>query len=217
MKVIGAVNTTILELLASRICHDLISPVGAIHNGIEFMEEMGEAGNCKEALSLIMHSAGQASARLQMFRLVYGLGGRDSHIKPEDAHKAFGNMIAADGRVTQEWDPHAELGFGEALPEGYAKILAGTLMLAAECLPKGGVVMVSGDSQSAATRVIARGTNAAPREYAEEALIHLLPVSDVDPRLVHPYVMGLLCKEYGFSLVIEQNASDQVDLLLSRS
>ena len=82
------ISAAVLELLASRICHDLISPVGAVNNGVEFLEEMGaDAG--AEAIQLIAHSARQASVRLQAFRICYGTGGRDSNIKPEDIKKAF--------------------------------------------------------------------------------------------------------------------------------
>ena len=83
-------SASVIELLASRICHDLVSPVGAINNGVEFMEETGDdAEQRAEALNLIAHSASQASAKLMAFRIAYGSGGRDPNIKPEDVQKAF--------------------------------------------------------------------------------------------------------------------------------
>lgn len=191
-----AMNTAVLELLASRICHDLISPIGAIHNGIEFMQEMGPDA-VDDALGLISHSSAQASSKLKLFRLVYGAGGADSSVKPEDVHAAFGAFIEADEKITQDWDPHADLGFGAALPAGYAKILAGTMMMAAECLPKGGQVSVTAGDQDNETLICARGDMVLLRDYYEEALSALLPVSDIDPRLVHPYVLGQLASHYG--------------------
>src|SRR5688500_6225011 len=90
---------SVIELLARRICHDLVSPVGAINNGVEFMEEMGDAPEQrKEALGLISHSASQAAAKLMAFRIAYGSGGRDANIKPEDVQKAFSQLITADGK-----------------------------------------------------------------------------------------------------------------------
>ncbi len=74
-----------LEVLASRVCHDLISPVGAVHN-VEFLQETGIEGGA-DAIALIAHSAQQAAAKLQIFRLAYGAGGRDPNIKPEDVEK----------------------------------------------------------------------------------------------------------------------------------
>ena len=68
------IDTHVLEILASKICHDLISPIGAVNNGVELMEEMGpDAG--PEATGLIAYSAHQASAKLQVFRVAYGVGG----------------------------------------------------------------------------------------------------------------------------------------------
>lgn len=104
-------TASVLELLASRICHDLVSPVGAINNGVRFMEEMGEdPAQRAEALNLISHSATQASAKLMAFRIAYGAGGRDPNIKPEDVQKAFSQLISGDGKITQAWDPHGNLG-----------------------------------------------------------------------------------------------------------
>jgi histidine phosphotransferase ChpT len=82
------IDVAMLEVLASKICHDLISPIGAVNNGVELIEDMGpDAG--PEATALIAFSAQQASAKLQAFRMAYGIGGADSNIKPEDVHKAI--------------------------------------------------------------------------------------------------------------------------------
>src|SRR5690606_38058321 len=96
-------SASVIELLASRICHDLVSPVGAINNGVEFMED-GGPDSMDEALGLISHSASQASAKLMAFRIAYGAGGRDANIKPEDIQKAFSALISADGKISQTWD-----------------------------------------------------------------------------------------------------------------
>lgn len=198
----------ILELLASRICHDLISPVGAVHNGVEFLQEMG-ADSGDEAIALIAHSAQQASAKLQAFRLAYGAGGRDPNIKPEDVHSTFANLITADGKVTQEWDPHASIGFDET-PFGYCKTLMGALMLAQECLPKGGKITVSAGTQNNETLITATGTGAAPRPQILQALDRSLPTEEMDPRLVHPYALSLLADHYGLTLDIRTTQTEEV-------
>lgn len=207
-------NTIVLELLASRICHDLISPVGAIRNGIEFMEEMGaDAGD--EALALITHSSDQAAAKLQLFRLVYGAGGGDSAIKPEAVHEAFADFIKTDGKIAQEWDPYGDLGFGDERPGGFCKILAGTLLMAAECLPKGGKITVSAGNEANQTLITATGDNANLRDYYEEALSALLPVQDIDARLVHPYVLGQLAANYGLSVTPRESESGTISFQMS--
>ncbi len=193
----GMLETAVLELLASRICHDLISPVGAVHNGVEFLQETGVAGNA-DAVGLIAHSAQMAAAKLQAFRLAYGAGGRDPNIKPADVHKVFADLIGADGKVKQDWDPKAV--DVASMPAGFCKMLMGTLLLAIESLPRGGMVRVH--SEGAQAHITAEGQDAGPRPQVVQALARELAASDLDPRLVHPYVLSVLAGQYGFSITI---------------
>src|SRR5471030_657062 len=62
-------------LLCSRVCHDLISPVGAIVNGLEVLEEGKDEETKTFALSLIRKSANTASAKLQFCRIAFGAAG----------------------------------------------------------------------------------------------------------------------------------------------
>ena len=203
----------VLELLASRICHDLISPVGAVNNGVEFLQDMGpDAGS--EAIELIAYSAGQAAARLQAFRLAYGAGGRDPNIKPADVHETFGELIGPDGRVKQDWSPagvdHTQK------PQGFCKILMGALMLAAENMPKGGVIRTDFSDPSAA-RVVVEGPDAAPRPRMKEALARALPVAELDPRLVHAYALSMIAAQYGFGLALEQEGESRFAVVIGQS
>ena len=191
--------TTLLELLSSRICHDLVSPVGAINNGIEFMEDAGDdKESVAQATELISHSAQSAAARLQVFRIAYGGGGRDGNIKPEDIQKAFGSLIRTDNKVRQSWDPFGPLGI-DAKEKGFAKLLMCSLVLCMECLPKGGTVFVDkGDSNE--TIFKAEGPDAVVRETVEAALKRTLDADTLDPRLVHPYTMSLIAETYGYTI-----------------
>lgn len=208
------ISAAVLELLASRICHDLISPVGAVNNGVEFLEEMGaDAG--AEAIQLIAHSARQASVRLQAFRICYGAGGRDSNIKPEDIKKAFEALTEADGKIAQSWDPHANLGFTER-PTGYCKILMGAMMLGAECLPKGGIIKVKAGSGEE-TLITAEGQDAVVRDGVEDSLALRLDPSTLDPRLVHPYAIGVLANSYDFALSFAEKEPGRAVLSLKRA
>jgi histidine phosphotransferase ChpT len=189
----------VLELLASRICHDLISPVGAVHNGVEFLEETG-VGQGEEAVGLIAHSAQQAAAKLQAFRLAYGAGGRDPNIKPADVQKVFADLTGPDGKVTQEWAK--DVLTQENIAGGYCKLLMGIMMMAIECLPKGGKISVS--LEEGKTAVTAEGTDAAPRPRMREALARTLPVDAIDPRLVHPYVLSALAESYDFCIECQE-------------
>ena len=201
----------VLELLTSRICHDLISPVGAIHNGIEFMEEMGPEA-MDDALELIKHSAAQSTAKLQAFRLAYGSGGHDPNIKPEDVQKTFGKLIAGEGKISQLWDPYGNLG-PDPLPEGYCKILMGAMMLAQETLHKGGDIMVK-PGEGPQSLIIAMGNGVTLRDQVEAALKGDIIIDNLDPRLVHPYALGILARGHGYNLSIKSQSETKIEFAL---
>lgn len=205
------IDATALELLASKICHDLISPIGAVNNGIEFLEDEGPSAG-KEVIDLIAFSAGQASAKLQAYRMAYGLGGADTNLRPEDVHKAIHSMIGADNKIRQEWDPHAPLGHSE-YPPGFCKMLVSVLLLAVECLPKGGILSVTG--QDGKIMVRAEGENAGLRSEAENALTLTTQVENLEPRYVHPFITGIMAQKYGFKIERTDKTDTTVVLQIS--
>ena len=209
---------SVLELLASRICHDIISPVGAINNGIEFMREMGEdAGD--EALDLIAYSAEQSASKLAAFRMAYGAGGRDPNIKPEDVQKAFSALIKGEGKISQTWDPYGNLGPNDdnkPLPPAFCKMLMCALMLAMECLPKGGYISARpamGDDKGHSA-IIAEGEGATVRDQVEDAIAQKIEPDNLDPRLVHPYAIGVLADSYGYNLSIKSQGDGRIEFLM---
>ena len=206
-----AISPIVLELLASRICHDLVSPVGAINNGIEFLEDMG-AESLDDAMDLIRHSASQASARLQMFRLAYGAGGKDPGIKPEDVQKAVGNLLRGEGKTKQAWDPYGDLGAASSKP-AFCKMLSASIMLALEVLPKGGFVSVDRGADGR-TVVSATGENAVVRDGVVDALNKSVDEEGLDARLVHPYAIACLASYYGYKISIEDHGSGRVDIYI---
>ena len=199
----------VLELLASRICHDIISPVGAINNGVELMQELGPDG-MEDGIDLIGYSAAQSAAKLAAFRMAYGAGGSDPNIKPEDVQKTFGELVRAEGKISQAWDPYGNLG-PSPLPPSYCKMLMCGLMLAMESLPKGGYISVrpGSDSQSL---IIAEGEGATVRDQVEEAMAQEIELDDLDPRLVHPYAISVLADAYGYKMSIK--SLDQAVMVL---
>jgi len=212
----------VMELLASRICHDIISPVGAINNGIELMQEMANDSSSEgmdDGLELVAYSAEQSAAKLAAFRLAYGAGGRDPHIKPENVQKIFGALIKGEGKVSQTWDPYGNLGPNEGknpLPEGYCKMLMCAMMLAQEALPKGGYISVRpgmGDDKGHSI-IIAEGEGATIRDQVEEALKQDLEPDDLDPRLVHPYAISVLAESYDYNISIKSQNEGRIEFLM---
>lgn len=188
----------ILQLMASKICHDLISPIGAIGNGIEFMQEMGPDA-FDDATTLIEHSASQASGKLQAYRIAYGAGGADGHITVEDVKAAIDTMLKGDGKIIQNWDPKAPMGIAnngiERLP-AFSKLLACGILLVIDTLPKGGTIEVTADGCT--THIHARGERAAYREGVIDALTLKTENADLDTKHAHALLTGFLGRHYGY-------------------
>ncbi len=188
-----SLTPAMLELLASKICHDLISPIGAVNNGVELIQEMGaDAG--PEAMDLIAFSAAQASAKLKAFRLAYGAGGADGNIKPADVHHAIEEIVGAEKKIRQAWEPHSNFGT-TAAQTGFCKILTCIILLAMESLPKGGSIAVKGGDSVIVT---ATGTNATLRDKAAEALVKNIP--EPEPKDIHARMTGIMARHYGFTV-----------------
>ncbi|MCB9982386.1 MAG: hypothetical protein H6861_01755 [Rhodospirillales bacterium] len=206
------IDTGLLELLASKICHDLISPIGAVNNGIEFLTEMGaDAGD--EVTDLIAFSASQASAKLKAYRMAYGAGGADDSIKPEEAHQAIQDIVGAEKKITQSWDPYGDLGY-EDRPKAFCKMLVCALLLGMDCLPKGGTLSVGAGANANLTLVSAKGPDASIREGNAAALNLSMPRGQLEPKYVHAYITGVLAEHYGYKLSVTKTGDDSVEITM---
>ncbi|HEX6092690.1 MAG TPA: histidine phosphotransferase family protein, partial [Dongiaceae bacterium] len=132
------VDLRVLELMASKICHDLISPVGAIGNGLELLEDDGGGDTAKEALQLSQNCVRRASALLELFRMSYGTAGSDTGLA-WDAAKALAGGFLAGTKMTLNWPV---LPAGTALPPGANKLLLNLVVLAGDLLPRGGSIAI---------------------------------------------------------------------------
>jgi len=129
-----------VELICSKICHDLINPLGAINNGMEFLAE-GGADSLKDAISLIESSSRQATARLGLYRLAFGAwGGAESGNSFGIVRKTI-NEYFEHGKLTLTWnDPIPdEFDLCDKTP---GKLLVNMLLLAVDCAPRGGRIAI---------------------------------------------------------------------------
>src|SRR6201994_4415965 len=124
-------------LLCSRVCHDLISPVGAIVNGLEVMDEDKDEETKVFALDLIKRSAGQASAKLQFCRLAFGASGSaGAQIDLGDAEKVARGLLD-DGKITLVWNLPRAL-----VAKNRVKLVLNMLLIASGAIPRGGSLTV---------------------------------------------------------------------------
>src|SRR5271165_4366680 len=145
-------------LLCSRVCHDLISPTGAIVNGLEVLDEKESDQETRDfALDLIRKSAKTASARLQFCRLAFGAAGSaGAQIDLGDAQTMARGHIE-DGKVTITWNLPRLL-----LAKNRVKLLLNMLVIAQQTIPRGGTLTVDpvGEGEAMGFRVTAGGLNA---------------------------------------------------------
>lgn len=185
-------------LLCSRVCHDVISPVGAIVNGLEVLEEDNDPSMHEFALDLIRKSATQASARLQFARLAFGAAGSaGASIDLGDAETVAKGMFS-DDKITLTWTAPRLL-----MPKNRVKLLLNLVMLATSAIPRGGTIDVSvraSEGQEAAFTLAAKGMNARVPAHAA-ALLRGEPESGtVDAHAIQVFYTGLIAEAAGMSV-----------------
>lgn len=140
-------------LLCSRLCHDLLSPVGAFNNGLELMAEETDPEMRERCLDLLGESARTSAAKLKFFRLAFGsAGGYGEAVPPDEARQAIEGMFAASGRVKIGW-----LAGSEALDKRAVKILLNLALIAGDALVRGGQLDIGAEAGEAGTEIAVRG------------------------------------------------------------
>src|SRR3954464_117996 len=185
-------------LLCSRVCHDLISPVGAIVNGLEVLDDNPKPDDRDFALDLIRKSAKTASARLQFCRLAFGAAGSaGAQIDVGDAQSmARGHL--EDDKTKIVWNLPRVL-----LPKNRVKLLLNMLVIAQQTIPRGGVLTVdsTGEGEASGFRVMATGLNARmPQSIAD--MLASGPAGAVDAHAVQPYYTRLLAQACGLRVAL---------------
>src|SRR5262245_20567735 len=185
-------------LLCSRVCHDLISPVGAIVNGLEVLDDNPKPEDRDFALDLIRKSAKTASARLQFCRLAFGAAGSSgAQIDLGDAHNMARGHIE-DGKCTITWTLPRLL-----LLKTRVKLLPNMLVIAQHTIPRGGQLAVDpvGEGEAMSFRITATGHNARlPQNIAE--LLSGARGPAADAHAIQPYYTRLLAQACGLTVTL---------------
>jgi histidine phosphotransferase ChpT len=189
-------------LLCSRVCHDVISPVGAIINGLEVLEDEKDGEMREVALDLIKRSAASASARLQFCRLAYGAAGSvGASIDTGDAESVTRGLINND-RTTLVWNATRQ-----HAPKNKVKLVLNLCLIALAVIPRGGVITVTltGEGQSLEARVEATGANAR-LAHGIAALIAGNPENgSVDAHSIQAFYTGLVGRSCGLDVTVESD------------
>ncbi len=200
-------------LACSRVCHDVISPVGAIINGLEVLDEEKDDEMRQVALDLIKKSAATASARLQFCRLAYGAAGSaGAAIDTGDAEAVTRGLIG-DGRTRLVWN-----GARQLAPKNKVKLLLNLCAIAFSAIPRGGVVTVdlSEEGQDMEARVEAKGVNARLARGVEGLIAGQPEGGMVDGHSIQPFFTGLIARACGMAITVSSGV-DQVTLNARRA
>ena len=185
-------------LLCSRVCHDLISPVGAIVNGLEVLDDNPKPEDRDFALDLIRKSAKTASARLQFCRLAFGAAGSSgAQIDLGDAQNMAKGHIE-DGKVTMTWNLPRLL-----LPKNRVKLLLNMLVIAQQTIPRGGTLTIDpvGEGEAMSFRITSAGLNArVPQNIVD--LLNATSSNTVDAHAVQPHYTRLLAEACGLKVTL---------------
>ncbi len=181
-------------LLCSRVCHDVISPVGAINNGLELLDE---GGADEDAMDLIRTSALNASVRLKFARLAFGASGSiGASIDTGEAEKAARDFAEAEGKTEITWNgPRA------IVAKNRVKLLLNMFLLAYGAIPRGGSLDITLENPEfdAAFTIVAKGRMMRiPQKFTE--LHSGEPEEAVDAHSIQPYYTLLLAEEAGMTL-----------------
>ena len=212
MTIVSLAPLDLAALLCSRVCHDVISPVGAIVNGLEVLDGEKDEDMRVFAMDLIKKSAISASARLQFCRLAFGAAGSlTAAIDTGDAENVARGLIGND-RTTLRWGARPRLA-----PKNAVKLLLNLCLIAAAAIPRGGVISVDleGEGDTITMRVEATGANAR-LPHGAAAFFSGGPIETIDGHSIQPYYTTLLARECGM-MIKASTAPESVTLTAART
>lgn len=199
-------NTKLTALVASRICHDMVEPMSAIIQGLEMIKAQDGGKPDPDALSLLDHGVGKAWAKLEFFRfaLAGAVAEGESTLDEgrEVAHKLYSAL-----KPELKWNaPHV------AMPRPAVRVIVNLLLIANECLPRGGVVELNASRNGDAGEVIvtASGPRAKLRPQTAEALRG--GEGELSGHTIQPTLTALLARQGGVALDFREG-EDKIELI----
>ncbi len=194
------------SLLCSRLCHDLMSPVGALNNGIELMADEQDPEMRDKCLELLGDSARASANKLKFFRLAFGAGGGfGDDIDTREAQAALEGIFGAERRIELGW-----MVPGDKLPKGAVKLLLNLALLAGDALVRGGRLDVGAESSDDLLELVIRAEG--PRILLDPILRETLATGAADgavePRAAGAWLAHCLVAEAGGSLRLSDPSAE---------
>jgi histidine phosphotransferase ChpT len=197
------------SLLCSRMCHDLLSPVGALNNGIELLADEQDPEMRERCLELLAESARASANKLKFFRLAFGAGGGfGDEIDTREARTALEGLYGADKRIELGW-----MVADDKLSKGAIKLLLNLAMIAGDALVRGGRLDVGAEQRVGALDMVIRAEG--PRILLDPKLRETIAKGhsegEVEPRAAGAWLAHALAAEAGGTI---QLSDPSVEVLL---
>jgi len=194
------------SLLCSRLCHDLMSPVGALNNGIELLADEQDPDMRDKCLELLADSARASANKLKFFRLAFGAGGGfGEEIDTSEAQAAIEGIFGPERRIELGW-----LVNGGKLPKGAVKLLLNVALLAGDALVRGGRLDVGAEVDDDRLELVIRAEG--PRILLDPALRETLAKGStggtVEPRAAGAWLAHSLAAEAGGTIRLSDPSSE---------
>ncbi len=203
--------TRLSAYIASRICHDLVSPVSSVTSALDFIDEPGGSEMREKAESLLKEGARNASVRLQFLRYAFGsLGLNDGAADIHEAKKLTEDFVSTH-KPSIEWDIETgHVGFG------HVRLMMNMVLIGIDCLPRGGVISLRMRTEPGGLTItaICKGVRAKLRTDTEMALGGEEPEEGWSARTVQPLFTRILADEYGGELTAK--ASDEQVIIMAQ-
>lgn len=183
------------SLLCSRLCHDLLSPVGAMNNGLELLADEHDPEMRQRCMDLLAESAKSAADKLKFFRLAFGAaGGFGSEVDPKEARLVIEPLVTSSGRTSLEWAVPAGM-----MPKRAVKILLNLVFLANDALVRGGTLFVGAEARDGEQEIVIRagGPKIVMDGSIRDALTGKLDASMVDSRTAAAWMAQSLAAQGG--------------------
>ena len=197
-------NTQLAALIASKICHDLVEPMNAIIQGHEMIRDDNQSKPDPDALSLLDQGVAKAWAKLEFFR--FAIGGA---IVEGDGQLEEGRAVAEKlyGQLKAELTWNASV---VNMPRAAVRVVLNLLLIANECLPRGGKVEVN--AEPGEVRIVATGPRAGLRTPTAQALRGETPEGGISGYTVQQMLTGMLARQCGVELLARES-EERVELV----
>lgn len=190
------------SLLASRLCHDLLSPIGALNNGVELLADEHDPEMRERCIELLGESARTSAAKLKFFRLAFGAaGGFEDEIDVREAQNAIEGLIGTRGRVDLEW-----LVGQSTMAKPKIKVLLNLALIAADALVRGGKLMVGAEGSEIVVR--AEGERLILDPELRNALLGKTGSDGLTPRAAAAWLVHVLVKQGGGEVQVSEPAEN---------